>query len=167
MAMDLYIYNAKQCNPKACTGAKLGRFDLARMVYSPQRIPRNSIVLSPFAENVLSKKDANVDRLTALDCSWERAKEVIPAIKNPHERILPVLVAANPVNYGKPTKLTTAEALAAALYILGHSRQSEDLLGKFKWGPQFLTLNENLLNDYTNCKDPRSVLKVQREYFDL
>ncbi|MFQ5801244.1 MAG: DUF367 family protein [Candidatus Hydrothermarchaeales archaeon] len=165
--MNLYIYNAKQCNPKVCTGAKLGRLGLAKMVYSPLGIPKNSIVLSPFAEKVLSKKDSSFDKLTALDCSWEKASVVIPAIKNPHERILPVLVAANPVNYGKPTKLTTVEALAAALFILGHNKQSEELLGKFKWGLQFLKLNENLLNDYANCKDPVEILKVQREYFDL
>lgn len=165
--MNLYVYNARQCNPKVCTGAKLGRLGLAKMVYSPLGIPKNSIVLSPFAEKVLSKKDSGFEKLTALDCSWEKAHEVIPALKNPHKRILPVLVAANPVNYGKPTKLTTVEALAAALFILGCSDQSRKVLDKFKWGPGFLKLNENLLNDYANCKDPEEILKVQKEYFNL
>ncbi|HDH28376.1 MAG TPA: DUF367 domain-containing protein, partial [Euryarchaeota archaeon] len=82
-------------------------------------------------------------------------------------RILPVLIAANPVNYGKPTKLTTAEAIAAALYILGSREQSTDVLGKFKWGRQFTLLNENLLNDYSECQSSDEVLAVQKEYFDL
>ncbi len=83
------------------------------------------------------------------------------------ERILPALIAANPVNYGKPTKLTTAEALAAALYILGHRDQSREVLGKFKWGPHFTALNENLLNDYSKSQSSDEVIAVQKEYFDL
>jgi pre-rRNA-processing protein TSR3 len=165
--MDLYIYTARQCNPKVCTGAKLGRLGVSNIVTSPPQIPKNSIVLSPFAKRVLSKADAGFRGLTGLDCSWEHANEVISKIKMPVERILPVLVAANPVNYGRPTKLTTAEALAAALYILGRRVQSRELLGKFKWGPQFTALNENLLNDYSECQSSDEVIAVQKEYFDL
>ncbi len=165
--MNLFIYTARQCNPKVCTGAKLGRLGVAKIITSPKRIPRNSIVLSPFAEQVISKADSRYRGLTGLDCSWEHAREVIPAIKAPVARILPVLIAANPVNYGKPTKLTTAEAIAAALYILGSREQSTDVLGKFKWGRQFTLLNENLLNDYSECQSSDEVLAVQKEYFDL
>ncbi len=165
--MNLFIYTARQCNPKACTGAKLGRLGVAKILTSPAKIPKNSIVLSPFAERVISKADAGYRGLTGLDCSWEHAREIIPLIKTGHERILPVLIAANPVNYGKPTKLTTAEAMAAALYILGHREQSKLVLSKFKWGPQFTGLNENLLNDYRECQSSDEVLAVQKEYFDL
>lgn len=165
--MDLYVYTARQCNPKACTGQKLARLKTAKAITKPGLIPKNSIVLSPFAEKTISKADEHFRKLTALDCSWEKAKELIPTIKSPHTRILPVLIAANPVNYGKPTKLTTAEALAAALYILGHKTQCEQLLNKFNWGVQFINLNENLLNEYAHCKDSEEILKVQKEYFNL
>ena len=165
--MNLFIYSARQCNPKVCTGAKLGRLGVAKIITTPAKIPKNSIVLSPFAEQVISKADSSFKGLTGLDCSWEHAQEVIPKVKTPVERILPVLIAANPVNYGKPTKLTTAEALAAALYILGYSEQSKLVLSKFKWGPQFTALNENLLNDYSKCQSSEDVLAVQKEYFDL
>jgi pre-rRNA-processing protein TSR3 len=165
--MKLFTYTAKQCNPKACTGAKLGRMGLAKTLQSSSKIPKDSIVLSPFAEKVITPADASFKKLTALDCSWEHAQQVIPLIKSVNKRILPILVASNPVNYGKPTKLSTVEALAGALYILGNKEQSESILGVFKWGPQFLKLNENLLNDYAKCRKPEEVLEVQQKYFDL
>jgi len=54
--------------------------------------------------------------------------------------------------------------LAAALYIAGFSEQAEELLSKFKWGLQFITLNEELLEGYAKAKDSAGVIKVQKDY---
>ena len=166
--MKIFIYHAKQCSPKACTAAKLKKFDLAEVFYTPQKIPRNSVVMSPFSEKVISKEDTKYTKngLVALDCSWKHAEEVFANIKKPlHQRALPLLVAANPVNYGKVSKLSTVEALASALYILGEAEQGELLLGKFKWGPGFTELNKALLKSYSKAMKAKEIIKIQNEYF--
>ncbi len=76
------------------------------------------LVLSPFAEKALSPQTKGTRGLAALDCSWAHAEEVFARVKL-QDRALPFLVAANPVNFGKPFKLSTVEALAAGLVILG------------------------------------------------
>jgi pre-rRNA-processing protein TSR3 len=167
--VSVTVYHAKQCDPKKCSTLKLKRHNLVRVVHRVRELPRGAVILNPFAPKAFSPADQEKltkRGLSALDCSWVHAKEVFDISSHWTPRCLPYLVAANPVNYGVPTKLSTVEALAAALYITGFSEQAKELLSKFKWGPQFIMLNEELLEGYAQAKNSAEVVKVQNEYIN-
>ncbi len=167
--VEITVYHAKQCDPKKCSTLKLKRHHLVHVVHRNQEIPKGSVILDPFTPKAFSPSDR--DRLekrglSALDCSWVHAKEVFNIKSHWVPRCLPYLVAANPVNYGKPTKLSTVEAIAAALYIAGLKEQAAELLAKFKWGPQFIILNTDLLISYAGAKDSKDIINIQKEFMD-
>ncbi|WP_435319632.1 DUF367 family protein [Haloarchaeobius sp. TZWSO28] len=160
--MNLHVRYEGDDDPKKCTARKLARFDLAELHRSNRATPYG-VVLNPHAEQALSPADADATNLVALDCSWETAEAAMFEMPGEH-RALPFLVAANPVNYGRPFKLTTVEALAAALCILGERDHAEEILAKFTWGETFLTLNEEPLRRYSECADSTAVVAVQDDY---
>ena len=55
-------------------------------------------------------------------------------------RMLPLLLAANPVNWGKPSKLSTAEAIAATLYLIGQKEEAKELFLPLVGESNFLSL---------------------------
>lgn len=83
-----------------------------------------------------------------------------------HHRLLPFLVAANPVNYGKPSKLSCAEAAAATLYICGYVDASKAVLNEFGWGKEFIKLNTELLELYRTSTDAAEVVKRQNDWLE-
>lgn len=85
-------------------------------------------------------------------------------LKFRHGRLLPYLVAANPVKFGQPLQLSCAEALAAGLYILGESAQAFEMLGKFGWGHSFFEVNSERLDAYAACSSTTRLLEVQQEF---
>ena len=160
----LTIYHANQCDPKRCTGLKLKRRGLARLVTKTRFLPKRAVVLNPFSEIAFSPADRKRVEdfgLVALDCSWEHAEKVLLKHVKGTSRCLPVLIAGNPVNFGKATKLTTAEALAAALYIAGFKQEARELLLIFTWGHTFLKLNSALLENYAAAQDSTEIIKIQ------
>jgi pre-rRNA-processing protein TSR3 len=131
-------------------------------------LPKRAIILNPFSGTAFSPSDR--DRieafgLAALDCSWEHAEKVLLKHVKGTSRCLPILIAANPVNFGKATKLTTAEALAAALYIAGFKQEAVKLLSVFKWGHTFLELNHVMLENYASGQDSTEIVKMQNNFF--
>ncbi|CBZ52284.1 hypothetical protein NCLIV_020710 [Neospora caninum Liverpool] len=116
------------------------------------------ILLTPFFKEhskLLSVADGRLIKdagLAVVDCSWNRVEEYGKSSRisysRGHGRFLPYLLAANPTHYGRPYELNCVEALAAALIIVGYEDQALDLLKLFKWGMNFISLNEAALKQY-------------------
>lgn len=101
-----------------------------------------------------------------VDCSWSRIKDTpFNKVRTAHPRILPFLIAANPINFGEPCKLSCVEAIVAALIITGFSDEAELYLEKFRWGHSFLKLNGELLEGYAGCTSTEEVIAVQDKFF--
>ncbi|WP_254863999.1 DUF367 family protein [Halovivax gelatinilyticus] len=162
--MEVHVYYEGDDDPKKCTARRLERFDETVLHRQMKAVPYG-VVLNPHAERALSPADreAALDTLVALDCSWESAEEAAFSMPGEH-RALPFLVAANPVNFGRPFKLTTAEAIAAGLWILGEPDHAESVLEPFRWGETFLEMNAEPLRRYAACEDSTEVVAVQDEY---
>ena len=158
--IPLVAYRDNSCDPRKCTVKKLERAGLIRLVKNISRIPRNTLLLDPTAEQALSPADRTAKSITVLDCSWEVLNT--GAVSSWRiRRALPFLVAANPVNFGRPCMLSSVEALAGALFILGEEQQARDILAKVSWGIRFLDVNAEPLSLYATAKDSTDVVKMQ------
>ena len=164
--VPLAMWDLGQCDPKRCTGRKLHRLGCLKELRLSQRFP--GVVLTPDATEHLSPADYDLirsDGLAVVDCSWNRLEDVPwNKIHGAAPRLLPWMVAANGVNYGKACKLSCAEALAGGLYCAGYGDAAKQLMNKFKWGHGFITLNEELLETYSECATAEDVKKAQDEW---
>ncbi len=141
---QLFCLHYRECDPKKCTALKLNKLHLIKIIRRIEGKLKNAVILNPFSEVEITLDDR--DRilyygLVVIDCSWKK----ILNFKRFNEgvgRRLPDLVAANPINYGKWGKLSSVEALAAALIIAGFDEHAEQILSKFSWGPEFYKINE-------------------------
>jgi pre-rRNA-processing protein TSR3 len=164
----LVVYHANEDDPKKCTAKKLHRFGYAALEKNIRRLPYHAVLLNPFAEKSISREDIQIAKdhgLVALDCSWKTAEQTFEFLETTTlSRALPFLLAANPVNYGKPFQLSTLEAFAAALYILGEVSQASLILGIYTWGPRFLELNREPLEEYRQARDSAEVVRLMKQY---
>ncbi|GMH56979.1 hypothetical protein TrRE_jg9455 [Triparma retinervis] len=157
------MWDFEQCDPKRCTGQRLARRGLIKAMNLKQ--PFKGIVLSPNGTKSVSPADGMImakDGLSVIDCSWARLDEIpFKQMKSGEHRLLPFLVAVNPVNYGKPSKLSCAEAAAACLAICGRRDAAETVMAEFGWGEEFFKINAELLDLYSECVDSADVVEKQ------
>ncbi|MCL1984413.1 MAG: DUF367 family protein [Methanomassiliicoccaceae archaeon] len=160
------VYDKEQCDPKKCTAKRMIKFGLAKNT-EIKNIPKGSVILSPFAEKALSPADrADAERgLVVMDLTWTNIDD-FPKLKGMNERALPFLIASNPVNWGRPMELNSAEAVLASLIILGDDEQADTFIKKFSWGPEFIRINGEMLSEYAKAKDSADIIGIQNEYLE-
>eukprot|EP01083_Nonionella_stella_P081941 226027_1 len=167
---SLTMWDFGQCDSKKCSGRKLARLGYLTDLRLTQRA--RGLVLSPRGNSAVSRADKNtlVERgITVLDCSWAKLDSIpFKQLKGGEHRLLPYLVAANPINYGKPLKLSCVEAIAATLIICGEFWDEADaILQQFKWGSSFVTLNKELLVRYSKCESSAEIVAVQSDWMSM
>jgi pre-rRNA-processing protein TSR3 len=158
---------------RLCTGRRLVRLGLAREVGRSSARSDGPIVLDPYATVPLSAADrprAEADGLVAVDCSWNRlaasrSRGPPPGGPRAHARRLPILVATNPQHFGRLGELNTAEALAAALWVVGRQGDARRLLAGFAGGPAFLEVNAERLDRYGRARTADEVVRAERALF--
>ncbi|NNN17025.1 MAG: DUF367 domain-containing protein [Thermoplasmata archaeon] len=162
-------------HPRACTGRRLLQHGLARAAPAQRALPPHPIVLDPFAPNPLSGRDrATAFRggILGVDCSWNILGErgaylAAPSLgpKRAGHRRLPFLMATNPQHFGRIGELNTAEALAAALFVLGFEPAARNLLEGFAGGRSFFDVNRARLDAYRGRPDPTEMRAAERAIF--
>ncbi len=171
--MRIEVLMRYQDDPKKCTAARLLKAGFARQI--KKTTSNHKIILNPYSDKILFPSDRRVaNTIVGIDCSWKLADGEFGTIHNnikntpkhnqKTSRRLPPLLAGNAVNYAKVGMLTTAEAIAASLFIMGYDEQGHNILERFKWGHTFYDLNCNILSDYAKMSDGDDVMRIATDY---
>ncbi len=175
MSIKLHSLWLAQDDPKkntAVISSKRGDITLHKRIST---LPKSGIILEPLCGKVFGPEDHIIltqkkGSLVGLDCSWKHIEISVDRVMRQtrlQPRMLPLLLAANPVNWGKPSKLTTIEALATATYLAGNKSQAKSLLSRFSWGNRFIELNYEPLEAYSNASSSKELVDLQFEFFDI
>jgi len=163
--LGVFALEMGQDDPIKCTARKMINMDLAKGVGRKFHASDKVIVLNPYATRVLSPADRGAKSVLVVDCSWNLAQEVFFRKLGGKHRRLPVLLAANPTNYSRAQILSSLEAVAATMFILGELDEARRFLSLYKWGPTFETLNREPLEAYRKARTEGRVLQEEREFF--
>ena len=168
--VPITIYYTAQDDPRKNTALRMKKAGHARVVDDLKKVPLGGVLLNPFAKKALSREDLpdmQKRGLIGLDCSWRQADEAFPLLQGQvKSRALPFLVAGNPAKYGTPFELSTVEAVAAALWIVGEPRLARRVLSCVPWADTFWAVNENPLADYALCETSKEIVEAQLAYLD-
>ncbi|CAL1675874.1 unnamed protein product [Lasius platythorax] len=168
ISFPVAMWDMEHCDPKKCSGRKLARHGLIKILRLGARF--SGLCLTPVGDKCVCPTDREIVRdhgCAVVDCSWARLDDTpFNRMKASHPRLLPFLVAANPINYGKPCQLSCVEAIAATLIITGYPEEANLYLGKFSWGHSFLELNSELLEKYALCTNSEEIIAVQEKFLD-
>ncbi|KAG5470184.1 hypothetical protein LSCM4_02878 [Leishmania orientalis] len=167
-SVPLAMWDFDQCDPNACSGKKLYRLNALRLLRLSE--PFHGVVLTPSATEIVSPADRDIvlqKGAAVVDCSWKEL-DAVPwrKMRMSAPRLLPLLLAANPVNYGRPSKLNCAEALAATLAIVGLMDDARSVMAYFSWGASFFDVNRELLAGYQQCVNSAEVSVFQEKYVE-
>ena len=164
LSTRLVMWDFGQCDGKRCTGrkmARLGMIETIPLAGSSDRGSFRGVTLSPEGVVPVSPADGAAiaaHGLSVIDCSWALVDGLPYGRFKGAPRLLPRLIAANPVNYGKPDKLSCAEAVAAALWIVGLRGDARRVMAQFGgWGAEFLRINAEALDAYAAAGDAAGV----------
>jgi pre-rRNA-processing protein TSR3 len=163
--IPLAMWDFEHCDPKRCTGKRLVKLGYVRALAVRQ--PWRGVVLTPTATETVSPADRHFiveGGAACVDCSWNELDRVPwSKLRMAAPRLLPYLVAANSINYGRPMKLSCAEALAATLFICGEEKEARRALEVFAWGEEFFRINAVALKGYQGCNSSAEVLAFQEQ----
>eukprot|EP00806_Schmidingerella_arcuata_P003028 Macronucleus_3742.p1 GENE.Macronucleus_3742~~Macronucleus_3742.p1 ORF type:complete len:208 (+),score=5.14 Macronucleus_3742:1-624(+) len=118
---------------------------------------------------MISLEDAGIlmeHGVAVIDCSWAFFDSVKVRSIRQRERILPNLLAANTINYGKEFKLNCAEALAAAYYLCGFEAEARSIMSHFKYGAAFFAVNEYRFSRYKGCATSEEMKQREAEVLE-
>lgn len=163
--LGVFAIELCQDDPVKCTARKMIHMDLAKGVGRKFHASDSMIVLNPYGHRVVSQDDVGVKGIVVVDASWNQAKEIFFKKLGGKHRRLPILLAGNPVNYARPGILSSVEAVAATMYILGDVEDARRYMSIYKWGETFLTLNAEPLEAYRTARDEAKVLVRERQFF--
>ena len=172
--VPLHVIHLDQDDPRKCTARKMHANGLVELHESIARAPKRGYLLDPKSTTILGPEDRGLISIGAaivvLDCSWKRIDESLEEIAGRTRlegRILPALLAANPVSWGRVGRLSSVEAIAASLAILGHQDQASRVLEPFQFGQQFLDLNREPLEAYSAAESRAAIAVMQSEFFTI
>jgi len=166
LTVPIAMWDFQQCDSKRCTGRKLARLHMIQTL-SLAGSSWRGVILSPEGRQAVSPADrvlVETHGISVIDCSWALVDGLPYHKMKGVARLLPYIVAANSVNYGKPFKLSCAEAIAATLHIVGKKLDAVRVMAQFSWGMEFLKINGELLDLYAEAKDSEGVVAAQAEW---